>query len=137
MKGHKNHKYVQKSERGSAGKDYCVLLSMLMLLTLDNDFSETKKCWTHGDCPRHLRCTNGYCGDRNYYEALKRRQCEDDSICEVSEHILKSYNICQWLDFDSHCYGCGGSLFLSQVSPCVVDKVVRKAQIRVALTRSH
>lgn len=43
---------------------------------------ETKKCWTHGDCPRHLRCTNGYCGDRAYHEALKRRQCEDDSICE-------------------------------------------------------
>ena len=52
------------------------------LQSFDN-FSETKKCWTHGDCPRHLRCTNGFCGDRNYYEALKNRKCEDDSICEV------------------------------------------------------
>lgn len=43
---------------------------------------ETKRCYSHGDCPRHLRCVNGYCGDRNYYEALKKRQCEDDSICE-------------------------------------------------------
>ena len=52
-------------------------------LQSSNNFSETKKCWTHGDCPRHLRCTNGYCGDRAYHEALKKRQCEDDSICEV------------------------------------------------------
>ena len=52
-------------------------------LQSSNNFSETKKCWTHGDCPRHLRCTNGFCGDRTYFEALKNRQCEDDSICEV------------------------------------------------------
>ena len=38
---------------------------------------------SHGDCPRHLRCTNGYCGDRKYFEALRERQCEDDGVCEV------------------------------------------------------
>jgi len=43
---------------------------------------ETKKCYNHDDCPRHLRCTNSYCGDMHYYEALKQRECEDDSICE-------------------------------------------------------
>lgn len=43
---------------------------------------ETKQCWSHGDCPRHLRCTNGWCGDPSYHQALTRRPCEDDSVCE-------------------------------------------------------
>ena len=48
-----------------------------------NVFRETKQCWSHGDCPRHLRCTNGWCGDPSYHQALARRPCEDDSVCEV------------------------------------------------------
>ena len=56
-------------------------------------FRETKQCWSHGDCPRHLRCTNGWCGDPSYHQALTRRPCEDDSVCEVRSencHVERS-----------------------------------------------
>jgi len=43
---------------------------------------ETKKCWTHSDCPRYLRCTNGYCGDPLYFKALQQRPCTEDQECE-------------------------------------------------------
>jgi len=43
---------------------------------------ESKKCWTHSDCPSHLKCTNGFCGDPVYFRALQERPCEEDEICE-------------------------------------------------------
>lgn len=43
---------------------------------------ETKTCWSHSDCPAYLRCTNGYCGDKEYFRALQERSCEEDEECE-------------------------------------------------------
>ena len=56
-------------------------------------FSETKKCWTHSDCPSHLRCTNGYCGDPTYFKALQEHPCEEDKQCEVKLDLLLFENI--------------------------------------------
>ena len=47
-------------------------------------FRETKTCWSHSDCPAYLRCTNGYCGDKEYFRALQERSCEEDEECEVT-----------------------------------------------------
>jgi len=43
---------------------------------------ETQKCWSHSDCPSHLKCTNGFCGDPRYFQALHNRHCEEDEQCE-------------------------------------------------------
>ena len=45
---------------------------------------ETKTCWSHSDCPAYLRCTNGYCGDKEYFRALQERPCQEDEECEVT-----------------------------------------------------
>jgi len=43
---------------------------------------ETQKCWTHSNCPSHLKCTNGFCGDPRYFKALQNRPCAGDEQCE-------------------------------------------------------
>ena len=47
-------------------------------------YRETKTCWSHSDCPAYLRCTNGYCGDKEYFRALQERPCQEDEECEVT-----------------------------------------------------
>jgi len=58
--------------------------------------SQMKRCKTHGDCPGgaapvgkkggydrgSLRCTNRWCGEPQYFEALKERECSIDQDCE-------------------------------------------------------
>ena len=56
-------------------------------------FRETKKCWTHSDCPSHLRCTNGYCGDPTYFKTLQERPCKEDKQCEVNLDMLRFENL--------------------------------------------
>ena len=47
--------------------------------------SEILSCSEHKDCPPHLRCTNFYCGEPHYYQALKSEACPryQDSFCQV------------------------------------------------------
>jgi len=53
--------------------------------------SQMIRCKSHRDCPGgkaplgrkgSLRCTNGWCGDPKYFEALKQRPCKKDQECE-------------------------------------------------------
>ena len=46
--------------------------------------SEILSCSEHKDCPPHLRCTNFYCGEHHYYQALKSEACPmgQDSFCQ-------------------------------------------------------
>ena len=46
--------------------------------------NEILSCSEHRDCPSHLRCTNFYCGEPHYYQALRYEACPrgQDSFCQ-------------------------------------------------------
>ena len=44
---------------------------------------EIVPCFDHESCDSTLACTNGVCGDKEYFKALGDMQCEDDDLCEV------------------------------------------------------
>ena len=45
--------------------------------------SEIQPCYQHRDCPDTLRCTNNYCGEQHYYQALTSIECHQDYFCQV------------------------------------------------------
>merc|ERR1712106_861895 len=46
------------------------------------DRREIVPCFDHASCATDLKCTNGVCGDSEYFKALGDMQCEDDDLCE-------------------------------------------------------
>merc|ERR550519_2365715 len=44
---------------------------------------ETKSCWKHEDCAANQRCTNGYCGERQYFEAIQKMTCTSNEMCKT------------------------------------------------------
>jgi len=46
------------------------------------DRREIVPCFDHASCATDLKCTNGVCGDLEYFKALGDMQCEDDDLCE-------------------------------------------------------
>ena len=51
-----------------------------------------------------MRCVNGFCGDKQYYEALKHRNCQEDEECEVMSWtlnwIIKLFNCSNFYRFN-------------------------------------
>ena len=44
-------------------------------------------CFDHDSFSGGLKCTNGVCGDVNYFNAFSSMQCEEDDLCQVSKFI--------------------------------------------------
>ena len=53
-------------------------------------------CYDHDECPDDMPCVLGYCGEKQYFEAIGDIQCENDEVCKVSNKhediVLKNGN---------------------------------------------
>jgi len=51
--------------------------------------SDMKPCFDHSDCPGGRKCTNQFCGEEQYFQALGELSCKKDSFCQdmlVGDH---------------------------------------------------
>lgn len=46
------------------------------------DMREIVPCFDHASCEPPLKCTNGVCGDGEYFKALRDMECQDDDLCQ-------------------------------------------------------
>ena len=61
-------------------------------------------CYDHDECPDDMPCVLGYCGEKQYFEAIGDIQCENDEVCKVSnnhEHIVLK----KWKFSRIYCWG--------------------------------
>ena len=50
--------------------------------------SELLMCYDHDECPDDMPCVVGYCGEKQYFEAIGDIQCENDEVCKVCNSIM-------------------------------------------------
>merc|ERR1711892_1172662 len=43
---------------------------------------QNTRCFEHSDCPGDLKCINGFCGDKQYFQELGSFSCEVSTFCE-------------------------------------------------------
>ena len=64
-------------------------------------------CYDHDECPDDMPCVLGYCGEKQYFEAIGDIQCENDEVCKVSNKqeyiVFKKMEILQDLLLGEQC----------------------------------
>ena len=45
-------------------------------------------CYDHDECPDDMPCVVGYCGEKQYFEAIGDIECENDEVCKVSSSVI-------------------------------------------------
>ena len=50
--------------------------------------SELLMCYDHDECPDDMPCVVGYCGEKQYFEAIGDIECENDEVCKVCNSIM-------------------------------------------------